>query len=176
MKRILKGLTALAVIVGVVGCGKVTEKTPVYKFSAKVNGASWATDMVEPSTTPSEASYVSDLYYYTGSKSISVTVKNPKNNNRISFSLYIPSVSNAVGTYSYSNSNFYPYFYVANLDSPTINSRSGQFEITKFSYDLNTGKITSFSGKFSYTITAEHSDGVVRTTSVTDGEINNLTN
>src|SRR6478609_1494349 len=100
MKKILKGLTALAVIVGMFGCGKVTEKTPVYKFSAKVNGTSWATDMVMPSTTPSEASYVNYLSYSTSGKYIYCIVTNPKNNNSIKFSITIPSYVNAVGTYT----------------------------------------------------------------------------
>jgi hypothetical protein len=176
MKKILSGLTTLTVIIGLFGCGKAEEKTPVYKFSAKVNGTSWATDMVVPSTTPSEAIYVDYLNYNTSGKYIYCIVKNPKNNNIIKFSITIPSYVNAVGTYTTSSGYFVPSYEIANSDALTSESVSGSFEITKFSYDPNSYKITAFSGKFSFKQTAKHWDDIARTFDVTGGEVNNLTN
>ncbi|HTF82233.1 MAG TPA: hypothetical protein VL947_10920 [Cytophagales bacterium] len=174
MKYVLIVLSALALVTGVTGCGKSQDKKPVYKFTAKVNGSSWATDMVEPSTTPTEATYISSLYYYSAGKQIYVNVRNPKTSQTLKFYVFLENYSTAVGTYTRSSGRFEPEFLIANNDDPTNVSTTGSFEITKFTYDANLGKITSLSGKFSFKQTAEHWDGNARTIDVTEGELNNV--
>lgn len=174
MKKILLVLSAIVAVLGLVGCGGGTSADPVYKFTAKVNNTSWATDLVEPSPRPTQASYVRSISYSPSSKSIYVEAVNPSNSGVVRFYVYITSPASAEGTYTCSSGSFSPYYELSDFDSITRKSKTGQFDITKFSYSATTGKITSFSGKFSFTLEAEHSDGKTRTTTVTDGQVNNL--
>lgn len=175
MRRSLIITAAIATIFALVGCsGTSVDKKPTYKFYATADGASWATDMVLPSSTPTEACYIDNIYYSTYYSYIYLTVRNPKNNHRMELEITIPELSQAVGTYTCSSGKFSPTYYRYNQDVPKSQELDGQFQVTQFSYDLNAGRVLSFSGKFNFTQTAKHSDGSTKTTIVAAGEVNNL--
>lgn len=175
MKKIIS-LISLGIVFLLTSCGGGSDTKPVYKFFAKINGTEWKTNEVLPSTTPTSSVYVSNLRYYTSLNDIYVIIKNPNTGHKIVMDVYLSSYATAVGKYSTTGSSAYfePRYYIANNDSRTDVNTSGTFEVTKFTYDANAGKITNLSGKFSFTHTATHWDGVTRTTTVSEGELNNV--
>lgn len=182
MKKSLISIVALVVVFLFAGCKGTTEK-PKFKFYAKVNGTEWKCDMVEPNTTPTEGIYISSINCYNSSnyKYLYMYVVNPVTKENLYLKVYLPSLANATGTYVYDvnkTSNFeidYKKFTVDNGLSYHMNGSVGTLVINKFSYDFNSGKVTAFDGTFSGTIIKKHIDDVVRTSTISEGEINNLT-
>jgi hypothetical protein len=181
MKKSLISIVALVVVFLFAGCKGGTTEKPKFKFYAKVNGTEWKCDMVEPNTTPTEGIYISNIYCSATNKYLYMYVVNPVTKESLRLSTYLKSLSNATGTYAYDfdrSSNFEIDYKKFNVDNELYDQRTGSvgtLVINKFTYDFNSGKVTAFDGTFSGTIVKEHIDDVVRTSTISEGEINNLT-
>jgi hypothetical protein len=171
----MKQIIYLTLVLSAFGACKPAEepKPESYKYYTKVNGAEWKTNYINDASV-ADGKVIENLYYSQLSKSISFSVRDAKSNAYTSFRIYIISPQEAVGKYSYAGDNLYLTHRISSFDIPSVESSTATFEITNFNWSINTGKISSFSGKFSGDIRAVHSDGIQRVTSFTEGMINGI--
>ncbi|MFN8436076.1 MAG: hypothetical protein U0V72_00450 [Cytophagales bacterium] len=171
-----KLITLISIAISAVifnSCGSVKETTPTYKFFAKVNGTEWKTNEVLPSTIPTSAVYINYLNYY--SNTINIEIRNPNTGEILDMFIYNVTPSNGVGTYNSSDAKFSGNYYLNNSDANYDKSQSGSFKITSLTVNASTGNISNFSGTFNFSQTSTHTwDKVTRTTNITEGQINNI--
>jgi hypothetical protein len=176
MRKIYSLFISLNLLFLLAGCKSTTveDPKPVYKFTAKINNVDWSTYQT---TTSATTYYISDCQYYTGGNTLYITVINPVTTESFNASLYIANPQTAVATYPLSGSKYSDYaFYTVNDNDNPNSYGKGTFTITKFTIDSKTFKLSNLSAKFEFTQTAQHSDGKIRTTTVSSGEMNDVPN